>query len=68
MLAGCQAPGAYLVSWSPQQGYEAHQVVRGPAAQAQVTFTNSHRSVTMVVSCAGSVPSATTTIHNWGDE
>ena len=30
VLAECRPAGAYLVSWSPTQGYEADDVARGP--------------------------------------
>jgi hypothetical protein len=50
-LAECRTAGAYLVSWSPTQGYEAASVIRGPAATARVVFGSDANSVTMVVSC-----------------
>jgi serine/threonine-protein kinase len=58
VLATCQAAGAYLVSWSPQPGYEADDVIRGPAVTARVLFMAGIHGVRMVVSCTGSVPSA----------
>jgi hypothetical protein len=66
VVAGCQRAGAYLVSWSPAQGYEATRVVRGPAATAKVTFAGSRKLVTMVISCSGGAPSASVSI--WRDE
>ena len=68
VVAGCQAAGAYLVSWSPAQGYGVTKVTRGPAATAKVTFTGSRKLVTMAVSCPDGVPSESTTVTNWGDE
>jgi hypothetical protein len=68
-LAECRSAGAYLVSWSPTQGYEASGVVRGPAATASVVFNSSANSVTMVVSCpngAGGTPVASSYIHPSG--
>ena len=59
IVASCQAAGAYLVSWSPLQGYEVDSVNRGPAATARVTFESTTQRVTMVVSCSAGVPSAT---------
>jgi hypothetical protein len=59
VVASCQAAGAYLVSWSPLQGYEVDSVNRGPAATARVTFQSTTQRVTMVVSCSAGVPSAT---------
>jgi hypothetical protein len=69
IVAGCQSAGAYLESWSPQQGYEAKSVVRGPASTAQVAFKSTQQTVTMVVSCSSGVPSATTQVQgSWGGD
>jgi hypothetical protein len=65
VVASCQAAGAYLISWSPLQGYEADDVNRGPAAAARVTFVSTTQRVTMVVSCSAGVPSATSH-SSWG--
>ena len=67
VVASCAAAGAYLVSWSPQQGFAASHVLRGPVAKAKVTFSSSRRVVTMTVTCSGGTPSATITSH-WVDE
>jgi hypothetical protein len=66
VVAECLPGGAYLLSWSPTQGYEAGPVVRGPAATAQVTFESTANTVVMVVSCSTGVPTATTTVNNGG--
>jgi hypothetical protein len=69
VLAECQPAGAYLVSWSPTQGYEATGVIRGPAATARVTFESDPNSVTMVVSCphgADRAPAASYTYSGGG--
>jgi len=58
VVAECRPAGAYLLSWSPQSGYATDNVVRGPAATAQVQFETTSQEVSMAVSCAGSVPSA----------
>jgi serine/threonine-protein kinase len=58
VVAACQDAGAYLISWSPLQGYEVGDVFRGPAATARVTFESTTREVTMVVSCSAGQPSA----------
>jgi hypothetical protein len=58
VLAACQKGGVYLISWSPQPGYEADDVIRGPGITARVLFMAGIRGVRMVVSCTGSVPSA----------
>jgi len=61
VVASCQPSGAYLVSWSPRQGYEVDGVIRGPAVTARVTFSPvtvsaTAREVTMAVSCSAGVP------------
>jgi hypothetical protein len=61
LVASCAGARAYLVSWSPQQGFGSSDVVRGPATNAQVTFIGGQLTVTMVVSCAAGVPTATVT-------
>ena len=58
VLAGCAGPSAYLISWSPQQGYAADDVVRGQAASAQVVFLAGSAGVRLTVTCAGQVPTA----------
>lgn len=60
VVADCQTAGAYLISWSPSQGYEVDTVSRGPAATARVTFDSASSRVTMVVSCSAGVPAAAT--------
>jgi hypothetical protein len=69
VLAECWSAGAYLVSWSPTQGYQATGVIRGPAATARVIFESDANSVTMVVSCphgAAGSPAASSYIHSDG--
>jgi len=69
VLAECLSVGAYLVSWSPVQGYEATNVTRGPAATARVVFESDANSVTMTVSCpdgAAGAPVASSDIRSWG--
>jgi len=67
VVAGCQAAGAYLLSWSPAQGYEVTRVIRGPAAAAKVTFTSLRKLVTMSITCTDGAPSASTTV-SWGHD
>lgn len=58
VVAVCSGRRVYLVSWSPQQGFEATGVTRGPAAAAVVTFTGLQESVNMQVTCHQSTPAA----------
>ena len=57
-MADCVAGGAYLLYWSPDQGFSAEDVVRGPAGTASVTFRGPGAGVIMRVSCAAGVPVA----------
>jgi len=66
VVADCRSGGAYLVSWSPNPGYEAGTVIRGPVAMARVTFNSTPNSVTMMVSCSAGVPTAITTVSGSG--
>lgn len=63
VVATCGPSGAYLTSWSPNQGYAVGNVFRGPAVTTQVTFDSYPDSVQMVVSCRSGVPVATSTVH-----
>ena len=61
VVASCQPAGAYLISWSPLQGYEVDGVIRGPAVTARVTFSPvvvspTAPDVMMLVSCSAGVP------------
>ena len=67
LVATCAGARAYVVSWSPQQGFGSTGVIRGPAASARVTFTGGQLTVTMVVSCDAGVPTATSTTVSPGD-
>ena len=61
VVASCQSADAYLISWSPLQGYEVDGVIRGPAVTARVTFgpttvSPTAAEVIMLVSCSAGVP------------
>lgn len=58
VTAACQPGGAYLLYWSPYQGFHADDVFRGPAAIASVTFEGRANNVVMRVSCNGGTPVA----------
>jgi hypothetical protein len=62
VVAQCAATGAFLLSWSPQQGFTASSVARGPATTARVVFAGTASTVTMAVSCTSGVPAAATTV------
>jgi hypothetical protein len=58
VMASCQPGGAYLLYWSPDQGFRADDVFRGPAAIASVTFRGPAASIVMRVSCSAGDPVA----------
>jgi hypothetical protein len=58
VVASCEPAGAYLQFWSPDQGFQADDVARGPAAVAKVTFEGSAGGVIMRVSCTSGTPAA----------
>ncbi len=60
VMAVCEAAGAYLLAWSPNQGFEADDWNRGPAAVASVIFQGAASSVDVRVSCMGGSPVAHT--------
>jgi serine/threonine-protein kinase len=62
VVAECRPAGAYLMSWSPNPGYQVGPVTRGPAMMARVIFNSTANSVTMMVSCSAGVPTVTSTI------
>jgi len=64
VMAVCQAAGVYLQYWSPDQGFEADDVNRGPAAVASVTFEGPASEVILRVSCVSGKPVA----HQYHDD
>lgn len=50
-----------------EPGFGSGDVLRGPAINAQVTFTDGQYTVTMIVSCDAGAPTATSTaVSSWG--
>jgi hypothetical protein len=58
VMASCQSGAAYLLYWSPDQGFQAEDVTRGPAAITSVTFRGPAGSVVVRVSCSAGTPVA----------
>jgi hypothetical protein len=52
----CGDTGAYLVTWSPEPGYRADDVRRGPDAQVSVTFEAGEHDIQLSARCVGGVP------------
>lgn len=58
VVARCVDEDAYLVSWTPEQGYQVHDVRRGPAEVVSVEFEGERQSVRLDVSCEKGVAQA----------
>ena len=63
LIARCDGANAYLVSWTPAQGWEVEDHLRGPARSTMVTFEgdnefNDDRQVTVTVTCRSGQPVA----------
>ncbi|GAA4604266.1 hypothetical protein GCM10023195_14500 [Actinoallomurus liliacearum] len=70
VLARCgPADAAYLLSWTPAQGYGVDDVNRGPAPRASVKLEADHgRKLVIQVTCRSGVPTATTTTDGGGHD
>ena len=62
MVARCTGSSAYLVSWSPAQGYRVVHVERGPAVGVEVVFRNAadRTRVEAEIRCVAGTP----TLHD----
>jgi hypothetical protein len=56
VMASCQSGLAYLQYWSPSPGFQADDVIRGPAAQARIGFEHLTSEYVISVTCNGSNP------------
>jgi len=66
-VASCQQSGAFLIYWSPDQGFETRDFVRGPSPVASVTFASDSREVVVRVTCTSSgVPTPHVSAKSWG--
>jgi hypothetical protein len=61
VMASCQSGLAYLQYWTPSQGYQADDVIRGPAATARIGFEQLASEYEISVTCNGSNPVAKVT-------
>lgn len=52
----CDRGSAYLISWTPAQGYGTGYAGRGPADRVSVRFQAGGRQVTMVITCRDGQP------------
>lgn len=61
VIAQCQGEQVYLVSWSPAQGWQVDEYVRGPARSTMVQFeldddSENDRDVTVSITCRSGQP------------
>ncbi|MGI8334495.1 PASTA domain-containing protein [Actinomadura scrupuli] len=56
VIARCDHGSAYLISWTPAQGYGTGYAGRGPADRVTVRFQGGGRQVTMVIVCRDGQP------------
>jgi hypothetical protein len=58
VVARCTGASAYLVSWSPAQGFRAAHVDRGPAPEVRVIFrsTSSRTAIDAEIRCVAGIP------------
>lgn len=58
VTAACDGDMAYLVSWSPAQGYRVDEVRRGPAPSVKVEFESFTVEAAVWVRCVDGIPRA----------
>jgi hypothetical protein len=64
VVARCSAGSAYIVYWTPAQGYHSDGVVRGPAPMASVKFEGQGPEITITITCVnGEVRSVVRSDH-----
>jgi hypothetical protein len=56
VVVACAGGTAYLLSWSPADGYRTKKVDPGPSERATVTFKQRGTEVDVTASCPGEHP------------
>jgi hypothetical protein len=64
VIASCTSTEAYLVSWSPAQGYQVDRVHRGPAPTVYVSFRARTQRVILAVRCVSGIPQPVPGYHD----
>lgn len=67
-IVRCTRSAAYLVSWSPEQGYHVDDVRRGPAPEVSVEFEGRERHVMLRAWCRGDVPQSRASYEHRDDD
>ncbi len=55
IVVGCSDKLAYLLSWSPAQGFHAEHARRGPAERVSVRFEEAGREYTAAARCVDGI-------------
>lgn len=58
IIARCTGTTAYLVSWSPRQGFDTDDQIRGPAPTTYLKFDGDDLDVYTTISCRNGTPVA----------
>jgi hypothetical protein len=57
VVARCDGGTVRILSWSPNPGYRADDVIRGPAAKATLVFeSDTHNDLLVTVTCSNGTP------------
>jgi hypothetical protein len=56
VVAECVDGAAYLLVWSPAQGFHAEDVIRGPARVTRVKFETFGREIEVTITCVDGTP------------
>jgi eukaryotic-like serine/threonine-protein kinase len=59
VVAGCDQDRAYLVSWTPMEGFKPKNLVSGPASTASVELRKRNVRIVMTVTCRSGEPEVT---------
>ena len=59
IVVGCQDSDAYLISWTPTEGFKVKKLNPGPASRASLELRNRGVRVLMTATCRAGVPAVT---------
>jgi hypothetical protein len=70
VVARCYGADAYLLYWTPAPGYQARDVMRGPAATARLEFEGRAGEYHLTIQCVNGVPrlKTETETHGYDDD
>jgi hypothetical protein len=68
VVARCTTAGAYLVYWTPAQGFRTDDVQRGPAPVSTLTFEATSAEIKLKITCVGGTPQLEVATDGHGDD